>query len=42
MTEATKAALAAKDELLGDPRFVSFDLEDFLSSRPASEQLIGR
>jgi len=33
LTEATKAALAAKDELLGDPRFVGFDLETFLSSR---------
>jgi len=33
LTEATKAALTAKDELLGDPRFVGFDLETFLSSR---------
>ena len=32
-TEATRAALAAKDEFLGDPRFVPFDLEDFLGSR---------
>ena len=33
VTEATKVALAAKDEFLGDPRFVSFDLETFLNSR---------
>jgi gamma-glutamyltranspeptidase/glutathione hydrolase len=33
VTEATKEALAAKDELIGDPRFVSFDLESFLRSR---------
>jgi gamma-glutamyltranspeptidase/glutathione hydrolase len=31
-TEATKIAQAAKDAHLGDPRFVSFDLEAFLSS----------
>ncbi len=33
VTEATKAALAAKDKFIGDPRFVSFDLETFLASR---------
>lgn len=33
VTEATKAALAAKDEFLGDPRFVDFDLDTFLNSR---------
>ncbi len=35
VTEATKVALAAKDEFLGDPRFVEFDLETFLNSRHA-------
>ncbi len=34
LTEATRAALEAKDEFLGDPRFVSFDLQRFLGSRP--------
>ncbi len=33
-TEATMVALAAKDELIGDPRFVGFDLQGFLGSRP--------
>jgi gamma-glutamyltranspeptidase/glutathione hydrolase len=33
MTEATRVALAAKDEFIGDPRFVAFDLKDFLDSR---------
>jgi len=33
VTDATRAALAAKDELIGDPRFVPFDLESFLGSR---------
>ncbi len=38
LTEATRIALAAKDEFIGDPRFVGFDLERFLSSgrRPRS------
>ncbi len=41
VTEATRVALAAKDKLLGDPRFVDFDLETFLSSRgsPKSSSL---
>jgi len=33
MTEATRVALAAKDEFIGDPRFVAFDLKGFLDSR---------
>jgi gamma-glutamyltranspeptidase/glutathione hydrolase len=32
ITEATKVAWQAKEEQLGDPRFVDFDLERFLSS----------
>jgi gamma-glutamyltranspeptidase / glutathione hydrolase len=35
VTEATKLALGAKDEFIGDPKFVSFDLPAFLGSRPA-------
>ncbi len=34
VTEATKAAMSAKDERLGDPRFVPFDLSTFLDSGP--------
>jgi len=37
LTEATKVALAAKERLLGDPRFVGFDLEAFLGSRSSQE-----
>jgi len=33
VTQATRVALGAKDELIGDPRFVGFDLEGFLGSR---------
>ena len=33
MTAATRVALSAKDESLGDPRFVPFDLQSFLQSR---------
>ncbi|HEV2389729.1 MAG TPA: gamma-glutamyltransferase [Nitrososphaerales archaeon] len=33
VTEATKVALEAKDEFIGDPRFVGFDLRAFLGSR---------
>jgi gamma-glutamyltranspeptidase / glutathione hydrolase len=33
VTEATRVALQAKDELIGDPRFVGFDLQGFLDSR---------
>jgi len=33
VTEATRVALAAKDQLIGDPRFVPFDLQSFLDSR---------
>ncbi len=35
VTEATKVALGAKDEFIGDPRFVGFDLRAFLGSRLA-------
>jgi gamma-glutamyltranspeptidase / glutathione hydrolase len=40
VTEATKVAWKAKEEMLGDPRFVSFDLERFLAYR--SSPLKGR
>ena len=42
VTEATKTALAAKDEFLGDPRFVDFDLETFLNARhrPANSAVL--
>jgi gamma-glutamyltranspeptidase / glutathione hydrolase len=33
VTEATRVALEAKDEFIGDPRFVGFDLQRFLESR---------
>lgn len=33
LTEATRVALAAKDEFIGDPRLVAFDLRGFLDSR---------
>lgn len=33
---AAKEAYAARDRMLGDPRFVGFDLEDFLGSRGAA------
>jgi gamma-glutamyltranspeptidase/glutathione hydrolase len=33
VTEATRVALSAKDEFIGDPRFVRFDLQGFLDSR---------
>jgi gamma-glutamyltranspeptidase/glutathione hydrolase len=33
LTEATRVALAAKDEFIGDPRFAAFDLPGFLDSR---------
>jgi gamma-glutamyltranspeptidase / glutathione hydrolase len=32
LTEATKVALVAKDELIGDPRFGGFDFQGFLDS----------
>ena len=32
VTEATRVALEAKDALIGDPRYVSFDLQRFLNS----------
>lgn len=35
-TEATKVAWSAKEERLGDPRFVRFDLGEFLSYRSSS------
>jgi gamma-glutamyltranspeptidase / glutathione hydrolase len=40
ITEATKVAWQAKEEQLGDPRFVDFDLERFLSSseRPGPQR----
>jgi gamma-glutamyltranspeptidase / glutathione hydrolase len=40
ITEATKVAWQAKEEQLGDPRFVDFDLERFLSSteRPGQQR----
>ena len=37
LTEATKLAMAAKDEHLGDPRFVGFDLDAFLNSNHSAE-----
>jgi gamma-glutamyltranspeptidase / glutathione hydrolase len=33
VTEATKVAWEAKEEMLGDPRFVDFDLDRFMSFR---------
>lgn len=38
VTEATKAALRAKDRLIGDPRFVGFDLETFLEKGESADR----